>query len=39
MHNGARRGKVGLLVGSQDRLRWDSTHAFSRANDLGEEIV
>ena len=38
MRNGARRGKVGT-VGSQDELCWDSTHASSRANDLGEEIV
>ena len=38
MRNGARRGKVGT-VGSQDELCWDSTHASSRANDLGEKIV
>ena len=39
MRNGARRGKVSRKVGSQDKLCWDSTHASSRANDLGEEIV
>ena len=31
--------RQGRYLGSQDRLHWDSTHASSRTNDLGEEIV